>query len=101
MITDFARNGLLDLPWWGVLLAALLMTHFTIIAVTLYLHRHQAHRALSLHPAVAHVFRLWLWLTTGMSTKGWTAVHRKHHAFVEQAGDPHSPQVFGIKKVFF
>jgi len=101
MITDFARDGLLDLPWWGVMLAALLMTHFTIIAVTLYLHRHQAHRALSLHPAVAHVFRAWLWLTTGMSTKGWTAVHRKHHAFVEQAGDPHSPQVFGIKKVFF
>ena len=96
---DFLKNGALDLPWWGVLLAALAMTHFTIIAVTVYLHRHQAHRALDLHPAVAHVFRFWLWMTTGMSTKGWAASHRKHHAFVEEAGDPHSPRLFGIRKV--
>ena len=92
-------DGLLDLPWWGTLLAALCLTHVTIISVTVYLHRHQAHRALSLHPALAHFFRAWLWLTTGIGTRGWTAVHRKHHAFVEQQQDPHSPSVYGIRKV--
>lgn len=92
-------DGLLNLPWWGALLATLGLTHVTIIAVTIYLHRHQAHRALSLHPAVAHFFRAWLWLTTGMGTRGWTAVHRKHHAFVELAQDPHSPSIYGIRKV--
>ncbi len=99
MITDFAANGLLDLPWWGVVLTALAMTHLTIVAVTLYLHRNQAHRALNLHPVVSHVFRGWLWMTTGMDTRGWTAVHRKHHAFVEQSDDPHSPHIHGIGKV--
>jgi len=94
-----AFNGFIDLPWWGYVLVALVFTHLTILGVTIYLHRCQAHRALSLHPAVSHFFRLWLWLTTGMSTAGWTAVHRKHHAFVEQQGDPHSPQVYGLKKV--
>jgi len=92
-------NGLIDLPWWGYVLVALVFTHVTIVGVTVYLHRCQAHRALNLHPAVSHFFRAWLWLSTGMSTSGWTAVHRKHHAFVEQPGDPHSPQVFGLKKV--
>ena len=99
MMLDSLMDGVLDLPWWGVLIAALAMTHFTIVAVTVYLHRHQAHRALDLHPAVAHVFRMWLWMTTGMSTRGWAASHRKHHAFVEQEGDPHSPRLFGIRKV--
>ncbi|MEM7540102.1 MAG: fatty acid desaturase [Pseudomonadota bacterium] len=92
-------SGLLPLPWWGYLLVALTFTHLTIISVTLYLHRYQAHRAVELHPAVAHACRLWLWLSTGMQTKEWVAVHRKHHRFVEQQGDPHSPKVFGIKTV--
>jgi stearoyl-CoA desaturase (delta-9 desaturase) len=92
-------NGLVALPWWGYILAALLMTHITIAAVTIYVHRHSAHRALDIHPAVAHFFRLWLWLTTGMSTKAWTAIHRKHHAKCETEEDPHSPQVLTLKKV--
>jgi stearoyl-CoA desaturase (delta-9 desaturase) len=92
-------NGLVALPWWGYILAALLMTHITIAAVTIYLHRHSAHRALDIHPAVTHFFRLWLWLTTGMSTKAWTAIHRKHHAKCETEEDPHSPQILTLKKV--
>jgi stearoyl-CoA desaturase (delta-9 desaturase) len=100
-VLGFLDSGLLDFSGWQILAYTLITTHITIAAVTIYLHRSQAHRALDLHPVISHFFRLWLWLTTGMSTKGWTAVHRKHHAFVEQAGDPHSPQVFGIKKVFF
>lgn len=91
--------GLLPLPWWGYALVVLGLTHVTIAGVTIYLHRHQAHRALDLHPAAAHFFRFWLWLTTGMSTREWVAVHRKHHAFVETERDPHSPQVYGIAKV--
>ncbi|MDH3673775.1 MAG: acyl-CoA desaturase, partial [Gammaproteobacteria bacterium] len=67
------------LPWWGYVVVAFALTHVTIVAVTVYLHRHQAHLALDLHPAVSHFFRLWLWLTTGMVTKEWAAVHRKHH----------------------
>ncbi|MCB2069987.1 MAG: fatty acid desaturase, partial [Ottowia sp.] len=69
--------------------------------VTIYLHRHSAHRALDLHPVAAHFFRFWLWLTTGMTTKAWTAIHRKHHAKCEQAEDPHSPQIYGIRKVLW
>lgn len=89
------------LPWWGYIVVALGLTHITIAAVTIYLHRHQAHRALELHPIVSHFFRFWLWLTTGMITKEWAAIHRKHHAKCETPEDPHSPQVLGIKKVFF
>ena len=92
-------SGLFDMPWWGYVLATLAMTHVTIASVTLYLHRHQAHRALDLHPAVAHFFRFWLWLTTGTVTEQWVAVHRKHHACVESEEDPHSPKIFGIKKL--
>jgi stearoyl-CoA desaturase (delta-9 desaturase) len=92
-------GGLLDLPWWGYVLVVLGLTHVTIASVTIYLHRHSAHRALDLHPAVAHFFRLWLWLTTGMSTKAWTAIHRKHHAKCETEEDPHSPQVLTLRKV--
>lgn len=83
----------------GLVLITLGLTHITILAVTIYLHRHSAHRALELHPAVAHFFRFWLWLTTGMGTKEWTAIHRKHHARCETEEDPHSPQVMGLKKV--
>ena len=92
-------QGALDLAWWQVLLVALGMTHITIASVTIYVHRHSAHRALDLHPLPAHFFRFWLWLTTGMVTKEWTAIHRKHHAKCEQPEDPHSPQVFGIRTV--
>jgi stearoyl-CoA desaturase (delta-9 desaturase) len=94
-------SGLFDLPWWGHVVAALALTHITIAAVTIYLHRCQAHRALDLHPAVAHFFRFWLWLTTGMVTKEWAAIHRKHHAKCETVEDPHSPQIFGINRVLW
>lgn len=87
--------------WWQILLFTLVVTHFTIISVTVFLHRSQAHRGLDLHPAVMHVFRFWLWLTTGMVTKEWVAIHRKHHARCEREGDPHSPVVFGLGMVFF
>src|SRR5512145_2242359 len=92
-------NGLVQLPWWGYVLVALGLTHVTIAAVTIFLHRHQAHRALELHPLVSHFFRFWLWLTTGMVTREWAAVHRKHHARVETPDDPHSPKVLGLRKV--
>jgi stearoyl-CoA desaturase (delta-9 desaturase) len=94
-------TGVFDLPWWGYVVFTLITTHITIAAVTIYLHRHQAHRALDLHPIVSHFFRFWLWLTTGMMTKAWTAIHRKHHAKCETEEDPHSPQIFGIRKVLF
>jgi stearoyl-CoA desaturase (delta-9 desaturase) len=94
-------SGLFDLPWWGYALAALGLTHVTIAAVTIFLHRCQAHRALDLHPAVSHFFRFWLWLTTGMVTKEWAAIHRKHHAKCETAEDPHSPQIYGINRVLW
>jgi len=94
-------SGLLDLPWWGYVAVALVLTHITIASVTIYLHRCQAHRALDLHPLVSHFFRFWLWLTTGMVTKEWAAIHRKHHAKVETADDPHSPQIHGINRVLW
>lgn len=94
-------NGLIDLPWWGYVLVTLLLTHITIASVTIYLHRAQAHRALELHPLVSHFFRFWLWLTTGMITKQWVAIHRKHHAKCETPEDPHSPQVLGLRKVLW
>ena len=94
-------SGIFDLPWWGYIAVTLVLTHITIAAVTIYLHRHSAHRALDLHPLVSHFFRCWLWLTTGMLTREWTAIHRKHHARCETEDDPHSPQVLGIKKVMW
>jgi len=94
-------SGVFDLPWWGLVLVALGLTHVTIAAVTIFLHRHQAHRALDLHPVVSHFFRFWLWLTTGMVTKEWAAIHRKHHAKCETAEDPHSPQIYGINRVLW
>ncbi|WP_324291694.1 fatty acid desaturase [Cupriavidus sp. D39] len=93
--------GLLNLPWWGYALATLGLTHVTIASVTIFLHRHQAHRALDLHPIASHVLRFWLWLTTGMVTKEWVAIHRKHHAKCETPEDPHSPQVYGLRRVLF
>ncbi len=100
-LLEFLDGGLLQLSWWQLILAALLLTHITIAAVTIYLHRSQAHRALDLHPAVANFFRLWLWLTTGMQTREWVSIHRKHHAKCETAEDPHSPQTRGLKTVLW
>jgi stearoyl-CoA desaturase (delta-9 desaturase) len=94
-------SGVFDLPWWGVVLFALGLTHITIVSVTVFLHRHQAHRALDLHPLPSHFFRFWLWLTTGMVTKEWAAIHRKHHARCETSEDPHSPQILGINRVLW
>jgi stearoyl-CoA desaturase (delta-9 desaturase) len=96
---SLASHGLIDLPWWGYVVVALVMTHVTIASVTIFLHRAQAHRGLDLHPVVSHFFRFWLWLTTGMVTKEWVAIHRKHHAKVETVDDPHSPMTRGIKTV--
>ena len=83
------------------LIATLVMTHITIICVTLYLHRGQAHKGFVFHPILEHFIRGWLWLTTGMVTKQWVAIHRKHHRFSDIEGDPHSPHVYGIRRVFF
>lgn len=94
-------HGVFDLPWWGYVLVTLALTHVTIASVTIFLHRHQAHRALDLHPVASHFFRFWLWFTTGMITREWAAIHRKHHARCETAEDPHSPQVLGIRKVLW
>jgi stearoyl-CoA desaturase (delta-9 desaturase) len=94
-------SGLIDLPWWGYFLVGLVLVQITIAGVTLYLHRCQAHRALELHPVVSHFFRFWLWLTTGMITKEWAAIHRKHHAKCETEEDPHSPRIHGINKILF
>jgi len=83
------------------IIATLVMTHITIVCVTLYLHRGQAHKGIIFHPILGHFMRFWLWLTTGQVTKQWVAIHRKHHAFSDKEGDPHSPHVFGIWHVFF
>lgn len=98
---DLIVDGVVSLPWWGYIIVALTLTHVTIAAVTIYLHRSQAHRALDLHPWISYFFRLWLWLTTGMVTKEWVAVHRKHHAKCETEQDPHSPIVKGINTVLW
>ncbi len=100
-ILNFVAGGLLQLSWWQIILVTLVLTHITIAAVTIYLHRSQAHRGLDLHPIVSHFFRMWLWLTTGMLTREWVAIHRKHHAKCEREGDPHSPIMFGLEKVLW
>ncbi|RYH61614.1 MAG: acyl-CoA desaturase [Alcaligenaceae bacterium] len=100
-ILSFITGGLLQAAWWQIVIYTLVVTHITIVAVTVFLHRSQAHRGLDLHPAVMHFFRFWLWMTTGMVTKEWVAIHRKHHAKCEREGDPHSPMMFGIWKVLF
>ena len=98
---DWLAHGLLAASWWQIVLYALVTTHITIASVTIYLHRHQAHRAMDLHAIPSHFFRFWLWLGTGQVTKEWVSVHRKHHARCETAEDPHSPQTRGIKTVFW
>lgn len=96
---DLLQSGILGLSGWGKVLVALVMLQISMMATTLYLHRDQAHRAIDLHPALRHFFRFWMWLTSGMVTGQWVAVHRKHHALCEKPGDPHSPVVFGLKTV--
>ncbi len=98
-VLNWLAHGFVETTWWQVVLYALASTHVTIAAVTIYLHRCQAHRSLDLHPIPAHFFRMWLWLATGQVTKEWTSIHRKHHAKCETADDPHSPQTRGIKTV--
>ena len=98
---DWLAHGLLAASWWQITLYALVTTHITIASVTIYLHRHQAHRAMDLHAIPAHFFRFWLWLGTGQVTKEWVSIHRKHHAKCETAEDPHSPQTRGIETVFW
>lgn len=90
-----ATQGIVDLPWWGYVLVLLGTTHITIAAVTIFLHRTQAHRGLDLHPIISHFFRMWLWLTTGQVTKEWVSIHRKHHAKCDTVDDPHSPVIHG------
>ncbi len=94
-------SGIFDLSLWGFIAVTLGLTHITIASVTIYLHRHSAHRGVDLHPVVSHFFRFWLWITTGMVTKEWTAIHRKHHARCETEADPHSPQIMGINKIMW
>ena len=98
-VLNWLANGYLDWSGWQILLITLLLTHITIASVTIFLHRCQAHRALELHAIPSHFFRFWLWLTTGMVTKEWAAIHRKHHAKCETVDDPHSPQILGIGTV--
>jgi stearoyl-CoA desaturase (delta-9 desaturase) len=98
-LIDWLANGLVETTWWQIVGLMLVLTHITIASVTIFLHRSQAHRALDLHAIPSHFFRLWLWLTTGMVTKEWVAIHRKHHAKCETKDDPHSPVAHGIKTV--
>ena len=98
-VLEWLAHGALAWSWWQIVLFTLGVTHITMISVTVFLHRHQAHRALDLHPIASHFFRFWLWLTTGQVTKEWASIHRKHHAKCEQPDDPHSPHVYGIRTV--
>ncbi len=98
-VAEWLANGLWNLAWWQVVLYTLVTTHITIVGVTVFLHRSQSHRALDLGPIPFHFFRFWMWIGTGMVTKEFVAIHRKHHAKVETAEDPHSPQIYGLKKL--
>lgn len=97
-MTDYLY-GLTNLSFWGYVIVTVFMVQLAMMSVTLYLHRDQAHRAVNLHPMLRHLFRFWIWITSGMGTRQWVAVHRKHHAFCETEGDPHSPRIFGLKRV--
>ena len=100
-MTELLINGLVDFTWVEYVAYTLVITHITIVAITLYLHRGVCHSAIEIKPILSHFFRFWLWLTTSMKTADWVAIHRKHHAKVETIDDPHSPAVFGIKNVLF
>ena len=101
IVVDWLANGLTHATGWQLVVYTLVVTHLTIAGVTIYLHRHQAHRAMDLHAIPSHFFRFWLWLTTGMVTREWVSIHRKHHAKCETHDDPHSPMTRGIGTVFF
>ncbi|WP_374591585.1 acyl-CoA desaturase [Aquabacterium sp.] len=98
-LVSWLAHGLTDAAWWQIVIYTLVATHITIVTVTVFLHRSQAHRALDLHPAVMHFFRFWCWVATGMVVKEWVAIHRKHHAKCDTVDDPHSPQIYGLKKL--
>ena len=100
VILDWLSGGFLDLSVVGMVIFTLIVTHVTIVSVTVYLHRHAAHRSVEVHPALAHFFRFWLWLTTGMITREWAAIHRKHHAVCETEEDPHSPRFRGCAPLY-
>ena len=100
-LLEFLSGGLLQFGWWAMLAYLLVVTQVTIFTVTLYLHRSQAHRGVDFHPALAHFFRFWSWLTTSMITREWAAIHRKHHAKCETEEDPHSPMHKGIGNVLW
>jgi stearoyl-CoA desaturase (delta-9 desaturase) len=98
---SFSPYGLIELPWWGYVLVTFATIETMFLGVTLYLHRDQSHGGLILHPALRHLFRFWLWFSSAAITKEWVAVHRRHHAFADRPGDPHSPVIFGLKRVLF
>ncbi|MFN9506885.1 MAG: fatty acid desaturase, partial [Rubrivivax sp.] len=100
-LVNWLSDGLVATTWWQIIVITLVFTHITIASVTIFLHRAQAHRSLDLHAIPSHFFRFWLWLTTGMVTKEWVAIHRKHHAKCETVEDPHSPVAHGIETVFW
>ncbi len=100
-VVDWLSNGWWSLSAWGIVAYVLIVTHITIVTVTVYLHRFSAHRSVDLHPGLQHFFRFWSWLATGMVTKEWTAIHRKHHAATETEADPHSPRVLGIRQILW
>lgn len=100
-ILNFLETGLLDFSAWQIVLTVFISVQITLSGVSLFLHREQTHRGIKLHPVIQHFYRFWMWFTTGMLTKDWVAIHRKHHAHCETEEDPHSPQIHGIKKVLF
>ncbi len=100
-LLDWLSHGLLNFSPLALVITTLVLTHITIVSVTVYLHRYSAHRSLTLHPALQHFFRFWLWMTTGMTTLEWTAIHRKHHAVCETEDDPHSPQIKGLSRILW
>lgn len=100
-ILEFLENGLLNFSAWQIVLYTFIVVQVTLSGVSLYLHREQTHRGIQMNPVIQHFYRFWLWFTTGMLTKEWVAIHRKHHAYCETEDDPHSPQIHGIKKVLF
>jgi stearoyl-CoA desaturase (delta-9 desaturase) len=99
MLSSYFPYGILELPFWGYALVVFGLIQLMFLGITLYLHREQSHGGLVLHPALRHFFRFWLWFSSGTVTREWVAVHRRHHAFADQPGDPHSPVIFGLKKV--
>jgi stearoyl-CoA desaturase (delta-9 desaturase) len=99
MLGAYFPYGIVELPFWGYALVTFGLVQLMFLGITLYLHRDQSHGGLELHPTLRHIFRFWLWFSSGTVTREWVAVHRRHHAFADQPGDPHSPAVFGLKKV--